>query len=895
MTLTAGTRLGTYEILSPLGAGGMGEVWKARDTRLGREVAVKVLAGDFLESEERKARFEREARTLAALNHPNIAAIYAFEEIPGSPGSPGRHLLVQELLEGETLTERLSGGALGLRQVLHYATQIANGLAAAHDKGIVHRDLKPANVLLTRDGQVKLIDFGLAKTGEPGDASDTRAPTLVPATAPGVVMGTVAYMSPEQARGEPVDFRSDQFSFGSILYEMLTGRRAFERKSGAETLAAVIREEPEPIAALAPGTPAPLKWIVERCLSKEPRERYASTEDLARDIAKVREHLSEFSGEAEVSRGRRPRKRLLLALAGVAGALLIGAGAGFLVRARWGAPRENRPLVRLSMTFPHAEAPEEADNPTIALSPDGARLVYSGRGPNGARLYVRPIDRFEATPIPGTEGGSGPFFSPDGQWVGFWADKKLKKVSLAGGPPFVLCDVSSFRGASWGASGTILFSPFGHGGLFAVSDKGGELRAVTRLDEAKGEFTHRWPRILPGGKAAIFTANVGTGSYDDARICLVVLATGATRTLVEGGTDARYVPTGHLVYVRSGSLFAVPFDLARLEVTGTPFPLPERVSYYLPAGVGRYDVSPGGTLVYLPSNPKEFEAQLVWVNRAGEATPLSDVRIIQSGPRISPDGRHLAVPAGDPSDIWVVDLTRGSWDRVVSGGINWMPVWVGGGRFLAFGSNRSGPLNVFLMPLDRSLPVEQLTSGPNWAWPTSSSPDGKTLIIEVSSPATGWDISALSLTGDHELRPFLGSPVNEMDARFSPDGRWVAYDSDESGRSEVFVTAFPGPGPRSQVSVNGGTAPVWSRNGRELFFEGGGKMMAAAVETRPEFKAAVPRPLFELGNLGDYDVAPDGQRFVMVRSMGKGKSAEALSVVLGWSDELKRRTPGGKQ
>jgi Tol biopolymer transport system component len=896
MTLTAGTRLGTYEILSPLGAGGMGEVWKARDTRLGREVAVKVLAGDFLESEERKARFEREARTLAALNHPNIAAIYAFEEIPGSPGSPGRHLLVQELLEGETLRDKLSGGALPVRKVLEYAAQIAHGLAAAHGKGIVHRDLKPENVFLTRDGQVKLLDFGLAKTRERGDASDTQAPTLAPATAPGIVMGTMTYMSPEQARGEPVDFRSDQFALGSVLYEMLTGRRTFERKSAAETMAAIIREEPQPIASLAPGTPAPLRWIVERCLSKEPRERYAATEDLARDIAKAREHLSEYTGEAALSSGIRPRRRLLVALATAAGCLLVGLAAGFLVRGRTVPPQATRPLVCLNMTFPSEESIERGESPVFALSPDGSRLVYSGRGPQERRLYVRPLDRLEPTPVPGTDGGIAPFFSPDGQWVGFWADRKLKKVSLAGGQPLILCDAEMPRGASWGTDGTILFSRSGNSGLFAVADRGGEAKAVTKLDQEKGEATHRWPRILPGGKAAIYTANSLSGNFDNARICLLSLATGETRTLLEGGTDARYVPTGHLIYLRSGSLFMVPFDLKRLAVTGDPIPVLNGVDFFGPAGFALYDVSPDGTLVYRPLDPKELDTELVWVNRKGEATPLSNVRRAYGGPRFSPDGRRLAVGAGYPdSNIWILDLKRGSWDRLISGGINGNPVWVGGGS-LAFASNRSGPINTFWMPADRSSPPEQLTQGVAWSFPYSSSPDGQTLIIEVSSPATGWDISALSLTGDHELRPFLESPANEIDARFSPDGRWVAYQSDESGRPEIYVTAFPSPGARAQVSIDGGSAPVWSRDGREIFFAGNGKMMAAPVETRPEFRAGLPRPLFDLGNLDqDYDVAPDGQRFVMIRGRAQGATSSTLAVVSGWFDELKRRAPQEKR
>jgi len=538
-----------------------------------------------------------------------------------------------------------------------------------------------------------------------------------------------------------------------------------------------------------------------------------------------------------------------------------------------------------------------AESPTLALSPDGTRLVYAGRGPQGRRLYVRELDRFGATPIPGTEGGIGPFFSPDGQWVGFWADRKLKKVSLAGGQPLTICDAPAFRGASWGEDGTILFSPAGQAALFRVSDRGGEAKAATKLDPRKGELTHRWPRFLPGGKAAIFTIHGLTGNYDNARIGVLLLETGETRTLLEGGTDARYVPTGHLVYLRSGSLFAAPFDPERLAVTGPPVPVLDGLSSSgSPAGFALYDFSPAGSLVYLPLDPKEAEAELVWVDRKGVATPFTDVRRAYGNLRLSPDGQRLAVSAGYPnSDIWIVDLARGSWDRLISGGINWDPVWSSDGARIAFASNRSGTINIFWIPVDRSSPAEQLTQAATWPMPLVSSPDGRTLIIGESPQATSTDISVLSLTGDRELRPLLRTPANEEAARLSPDGGWIAYQSDESGRFEVYVMAYPGPGGRSQVSIDGGSAPVWSHDGRELFYRGSGNLMAVGVETRPKFRAGLPKPLFKLTNLGDYDVAPDGQRFVMVRSRGEEAAPRSLAVVLGWFDDLRRRVPPGKK
>jgi serine/threonine-protein kinase len=552
------------------------------------------------------------------------------------------------------------------------------------------------------------------------------------------------------------------------------------------------------------------------------------------------------------------------------------------------------------MTFPPAESPVLAESPSLALSPDGARLVYVGRRSEGERqLYLRALDRFEAVPIPGTEGGVSPFFSPDGQWVGFWADRKLKKVALAGGQPLILCDAPVLRGASWGTDGTILFSPYGMAALLRVSDRGGEPKPMTKLDPQKGEFTHRWPQILPSGRAAIFTIHRATGNYDNARIGVLMLESGERRTLLEGATQARYVPTGHLVYLRSGSLFAVPFDPERLLVTGPPVPVLDGITFHGAAGFAFYDFSPAGSLVYIPRDQKELEAELVWVDRKGAVTPLTDTRRAYGQPRLSPDGRHLAVSAGfsagfAESDIWVFDLTRGSWDRLISGGVNSDPIWASDGQRLAFASNRNGPISVFWIPIDRSAPAEQLTKTESWTSPSSSSPDGGALIVEEQDPATGFDISILSLSGGFKLRSFLRTPANEDLGRFSPEGGWIAYQSDESGRPEVYVTAYPGPGGRFQVSTNGGSAPVWSRDGREIFYQGGGKMMSAAVETRPKFRAAVPRPLFELKNLDEYDVAPDGQRFVMIRTKGQGEAPNSLAVVLNWFDDLKRRVPAKK-
>ncbi|HEX7253043.1 MAG TPA: protein kinase, partial [Thermoanaerobaculia bacterium] len=608
MALSPGTRLGPYEILAPLGAGGMGEVYRARDQRLGREVAIKVLPEGYSSDPGRLQRFEQEARAASGLNHPNIVTVYDIGQVGATP------YIAMELIEGISVRELIASGPVPVRKLLGIVAQVAEGLSKAHAAGIVHRDLKPENVMLSTDGFVKILDFGLAKlVVEPVDTA-SRVPTLAkPETHPGTVMGTVGYMSPEQAAGLPLDFRSDQFSFGSIVYEMSTGKRAFDRATSVDTLSAILHEEPEPIGRVNPETPPPLRWIVERCLAKDSRERYASTVDLARDLASVREHISELSGGQPVlSSAVRHRNRWLLLWGVAAAALLSGLALGYFSRGR--RTIETQPLMRLSLTFPAAESPVlNAEGPVLALSPDGTRLVYVGRSSEGRRLYVRPMDQFGATPISGTGGAMGPFFSPDGQWVGFWADGKLKKVSLAGGEPLTICDAPILRGASWGSDGTILYSPSSITSLWRVSEKGGDAKPVTTLDTGKGEATHRWPQILPGGRAAIFTIHGLSGSYDNARIGLLLLATGERRILLEGGADARYLPTGHLVYLRANSLFAVPFDLTKLSITGPSVPVLDGVRTLTPVGFAHYAFSPAGNLVYIARDPKQLERELVWV------------------------------------------------------------------------------------------------------------------------------------------------------------------------------------------------------------------------------------------------------------------------------------------
>jgi serine/threonine-protein kinase len=891
MPLAQGARLGPFEILGPLGAGGMGEVYRAHDTRLGREVAIKVLPEEYAADRGRLQRFEQEARSASALNHPNIVTVHEVGQAGATP------FIAMELVEGKTVRELVSSGPLALRRQLGIAAQAAEGLAKAHAAGIVHRDLKPENLMVSSDGFVKILDFGLAKLLAESAEPLSNAPTKEkPDTRPGTVLGTLSYMSPEQAAGLPLDFRSDQFSLGSILYEMATGRRAFTRTTPVETLSAILREEPEPLGRLSPGAPAPFRWIVERCLAKEPGERYASTLDLARDLASVKDHVSELSGADAALSGPWPWRSRHLAGSLAAAALPVALAAGFLFGRR-GAAVAPRPIVRVSLAFPPAESPVVEQSPVLALSPDGTRLVFAGRSEGGRRLYLRAMDRFEATAIPGTEGGVSPFFSPDGQWLGFAADKKLKKVSLAGGRPLTLCDAPTLRGATWTPAGSIFFSAAGMGPLLQVSDTGGDPKPASTLDPGKGEQTHRWPQFLPGGKTILFTSHDLSGNYDRARIEALRLDNGQRRTLVEGGTDARYLPSGQLVFVRAGSLFAVPFAPDRLMVTGPAVPVLDGLLVFGAAGFGNYAVSSSGSLVYIPAlDPGELDSDLIWVDRKGTATPVADARRSYSELRLSPDGRRLAATLGaNDFDVWIYDLTRNAWERLSSGGINWYPAWSSDGTRLTFCSNRSGPMSPFSVPVDRSSPAEPLVPGGFWTCPTSWSPDGRTLLLEQQPPATGFDIVALSVEQPRSTRDVLATGANESRARFSPDGRWVAYQSDDSGRLEVYVIPYPGPGGRSQVSTDGGSTPVWSRDGRELFFRSGTRFLAAAVETRPTFRAGLPKPLFELAGISDYDVAPDGQRFVMARRVRASPAPRTLSVVLGWFDEIAQRMDSGKK
>jgi len=895
MPLANGSRLGSYEIAAAIGAGGMGEVYRARDSKLGRDVALKVLPQAFARDAERMARFQREAKVLASLNHPNIASIYGLED------SASTHALVMELVEGPTLADRIRAGPIPVNEAIRIARQIADALEYAHERGIVHRDLKPANIKVTPDDAVKVLDFGLAKAleGEAASFDISTSPTISRlATMQGVLLGTAAYMSPEQAKGKSVDRRADIWAFGCVMYEMLTGKQAFTGETVTDTLAAVIKEEPD-WSQLPKATSARVRVLLRRCFQKDPKQRL-------RDIGDARIALDEaLSGEPDPSLAGAAgistlvwRRALILSL----GTLLLGAGvAGVAV---WimkpvPPPPPPPPVTRTVITLPPDQHIAGINNgPSVALSPDGTHLAYVATQGGTQQIYLRAMDSLESKPIAGTEGAIEPFFSPDSHWVGFFAGAKLKKISVSGGAPLSLGDYSVPHGAIW-IRQEIVFAPASVGALQQISEEGGTPQPLTRLE--KVEVDDRWPDFLPGGKAVLFEGvNAVTGSS----VVVQSIATGERRNLIQGGTQPRYELSGHLIYVHQGNLIAVPFDPQRLEVAGVAVPVVEGVLESQITGSAHYSISSTGSLVYVPGGIQAAQRRLVWVNRTGAEQPLAAPERYYVYPRLSPDGRELAVTIEDPEpQVWLYNLYRDTLTRLTfEGNLNAIPSWTPDGKRIAFSSSAEGQPNLFWQRADGSGGPERLSTSEHPQYPSSWSASGQLLAYIELDPATGYDIWVLRM-GDHKPQPFLRTPFTEGAPQFSSDGRWLAYTSDESGRLEVYVQPYPGPGGKWQISTEGGTEPVWNRNGRELFYRSGDKMMAVDIATQPSFAAGKPRMLFQgqyvlnspPSSIPYYDVSPDGERFLMLKPTDQaGAAPTQINVVLNWTEELKRLVPTGK-
>jgi eukaryotic-like serine/threonine-protein kinase len=902
LALTLGASLGHFTIVRLVGTGGMGEVYEAQDAKLGRSVAIKVLPDPLVHQPERMARFEREARLLASLNHPNIATIYGIEE------AEGVRFLILELVPGETMAGLFGRGPMEVAKALGLFRQVAEALEAAHESGVVHRDLKPANVKVTPAGQVKVLDFGLAKA-----FADPASPTTDGArktlsidgdpTREGLVLGTPAYMSPEQARGRAVDRRTDVWAFGCCLYEALTGRKVFEAETHTDQIAAVLGRDVD-WQALPPRTPARIRDLLRRCLQRDLQRRLRHIGDARIEIEDaLAEPTAGFAASSTPAPRPEPRWRRLLPWGLTAVLGLVTAVAVYQARHR--SPPAVPPLVRFVVALPSTARLDLGERTALALSPDGSRLVYVASdhvdgSPVGApRLHVRAMSQLEGRPMAGTEGASGPFFSPDGQWVGFFADGALKKVSIAGGAPLPICEVAPVaRGASWAPDDMIVLAPTQANELHRVPAAGGVPQPLTALDTAAGELAHLWPEVLPGGRAVLFTIKTAD-AFDEARIAVLPIGAPAPpKTLVVGGTHARYSPSGHIVYGRAGGLLAVPFDLERLEIRGAPLPVLEGVSMDPRSGVAHFALSASGTLAYVPGGASGGARSLLWVDRRGSAQPVTQTRRAYLYPALSPDGERLAVTIEDANqDIWMEDLPRGTLTRLTfDQGEEFGPVWTRDGTRLALASVQAGrDPAVFWMLADGGRPPELLLEGGPARFPSSFSPRDRVLAYTEQKTRDGADIWLLPLDDPAHPRPFLRTPFQESAATFSPDGSWIAYVSNESGRNEVYVLPYPGPGGKRQISTEGGTSPAWAWDGRELFYRSGDAMLSVGVVTLPRFSAEAPRLLFR-GPYQEparpdwpcnYAVSLDGQRFVMIG--GDEPAPAEVHVVLSWLEEQRGR------
>jgi serine/threonine-protein kinase len=898
MSLSPGKRLGPYEIQAAIGAGGMGEVYRARDTKLHRDVALKVLPDEFASDPDRLARFEREAHVLASLNHPHIASIYGFED-----DGPTR-ALVLEFVPGDTLADRIvSRGPMPLDQALAIGRQIAEALQAAHEQGVVHRDLKPANVKVRDDGAVKVLDFGLAKAFDPGGGVSgvSQSPTLTsPAmTQAGVILGTAAYMSPEQARGQNADKRSDVWAFGCVLYEMLTGTAPFTGETVSDLVASVLRGEPD-WSRLPHDLPSSIAAFLKRCLDKDRGRRVA-------DASVALFVLGEGYSTAATDRPAPPTSskawgpRQLAALG--AAALLGAAGAGALVWYSRPAPEAKR-LTRLTITPPQS-APfrvTSGANLNVAIAPDGTRIVYPGQG---GSLSLRRLDSLEATPLPGLGDPIDPFFSPDGQWIGFFnTNSTLEKVAVTGGPSTSLTSLRSApgRGASWADDGTIVFATAATSGLLSVPSTGGEVTVLTTPNREAGEGDHVLPQMLPGGRGVLFTIMPATGGLDRAQAAVLDLKSKNYKIIVRGGSQPRYLPTGHLVYAAAGTLRAVPFNLDTLEPASSP-PIPVLSLSSATTGTATFDVSSDGTLVYVTGQGEAPAFKLVWVDRQGHEESLAAPPRAYLYPRLSPDGKRIALDIRDhDNDIWMWDLQRETLTRVtVDPGLDRFPVWSRDGRRLIFSSDRTGQSNLFTQPASEIGKSERLLESATLDVPLSLSRDGRRLVFRR-------ELDLMLMTLDERgapagpIQPLLNEPFQELTGEISPNDKWIAYGSDESGTFEIYVRPFPDvKAGRSQVSRGGGTQPVWSRDGRELFFfSPTGELMGVDVGAGPAWTATPPRRIVPVGYFrgnfaaaSTYDISPDGKRFLMIKRVETTPESTpvTLVVVQNWFEELKRLAP----
>jgi serine/threonine protein kinase/Tol biopolymer transport system component len=897
MTMAPGTSLGRYQIRSKLGEGGMGEVYRARDEKLNRDVAIKILPVTFSQDPERLLRFEQEAQAAGVLNHPNILSVYDVNTHDGAP------YVVSELLEGESLNDRMAGAALPQRKAIEYALQIANGLAAAHEKGIVHRDLKPDNLFITRDDRVKILDFGLAKLVQ--SAHENKAQTDVPTrkvhTDPGTVMGTVGYMSPEQVRSQPIDHRSDIFSFGAVLYEMLSGRRAFHRDSAVESLNAILKDDPPELTETGAKINPALDKIVRRCLEKKPERRFHSAHDLGFALEALTQpsdsSLQTKTTPAVPQNGSGRFGLLRNAWLGwvVAGALvLLTLGLTWVYFARPSA--SDVPLMRLSILPPEKATLIAGQAPTI--SPDGTHLVFVVTDATGRTvLYLRALDSPAAQPLVGTEGGMWPFWSPNSREIGFFAGGKLKKIDIAGGQPVTLADAPVPRGGSWNPDGVIIFTPAPPAPILRISAAGGGPTPLHSVDMEHGEYPRWFPQFLPDGRHYLFLSG-GSRKTGTRIIGIASLDSPEVKPVLTTDFTAVYAKPGYLLFRREAMLMAQKFDADRLELSGDPFPVAEQIGFDGVTYQTLVSASDQGVLAY--QSLGAGKTQLVWFDREGKKVGVAGAPGDYSDLALSPDEKRLAFFRVDPdtgnADIWLMDLASGEPSRFTfDTAVDFAPIWSPDGERIVFASLREGAPNLFQKMANGSGQEDPLYKSPLAKLPSDWSTDGRLLLCGTVDPKTKYDLWVLSVA-DHKWESFLQTPDNESRATFSSNGRWIAYESDESGKKEIYVQSFPASGAKWQISVSGGSQPRWRRDGKELFYLGGDrKVTAVDVNTEaPTFAHGTPKALFETriskgedrpGN--QYVVTSDGQRF-LVNTLAEEGAYNHISVVLNWTAGLKK-------
>ena len=898
MGIPPGTRLGPYEVIAAIGVGGMGEVYRARDAKLNRDVALKILPEAFAADPDRLARFTREAQTLAALNHANIAQIHGLEE------HPPLRALVMELVEGPDLSQRIAQGPIQFDEALAIARQIADALESAHDQGIVHRDLKPSNIKVRDDGTVKVLDFGLAKAFDGAGATtpSSMSPTLAsPAvTGVGMILGTAAYMAPEQAKGKSVDKRADIWAFGVVLYEMLTGRALFEGETTSEVLAAIIMREPD-LSTLPATLPAPVRQLIGRCLIREPKLRM-------RDIGEARLALAApGSGDVPAADAGPARPQRAGAARWVAAVLAIAlAATGFaLWRGTTAAPR--RGVVRYEVRPPDGTALALDSRPNLSVSPDGSTLVFAGRVEGTSRLYVRTPDDLMPRALPGTEGATHPVISPDGRQVAFFAGAVLKRASFDGAVSEVInlggeTDAPR-RGVTWLTNDTLVYSPLGVSGLFSIASTGGTPRPLTTLDQKKGERTHRWPEALPGGKAVLFTVGslASPDSYDGSTIEAVDVATGARTVVLQGASSARYAATGHLLFVRGASVHAVPFDVDRLTTSGTPVQVLQGVNGDSTTGAVHFSVAADGTMAYTPGSAQGGSNRLMWVDRTGMAQAIPLPRGLYFDPRLAPDGTRVAVAwqtaSAGSSDIWVSDLTRNTFTRLTFSSRASTPVWSRDGKtiYYAYIEPTEQKTTIMRKPADGSRDEEPVVVLGARVYIQDVDPTEQWALIDYTPLNYVGDVMRVALKANAKPEPLVSTKFDDLEATLSPDGRWLAYVSDQTGRFEVYVRDMSSGGGRWQLSTMGGEEPHWSGDGRQLYYRNSTKLMSVSVGGQGALNPQAPTEVFDgvhdfRSDSGlSYAVDPKGGRFLMIR-LSDESAVSSIVVVLNWFDELRRLT-----